>query len=148
MNILTPLLAAMLLKPVTSSDHLAGVWAGTVLNCYQTTCMSGFSWFEVGRSGRYTGRTIGKKPGKDCLSYDQKGWSGRLYRVDQYTYYAVNDGADEGYLLQVSPDRTQAASAYMGTEVDTVETNHFYRTTLRPSRLVELLMRDFCGDSR
>ena len=141
--IATLALAASLntLPPATG---IAGTWAGPVLNCYDDRCMSGFSWFTVGKDGRYHGQTLAKKPGATCLSHDPEGWTGRLYRLGKDTYYAINDGADEGYLLQVSRNRQTASSTYMGTEKDVVESNQFHKTTIALDALLSVANGRMC----
>ena len=119
---------AAALQTLPPATHIAGTWAGPVLNCYSGQCMPGYSWFEVDRSGKYHGWTIAKKPGDACLSFDEEGWTGQLYRLGRQTLYALNDGAADGYILQVSRDKQSASSTYIGSEAGVIESNHFYRS--------------------
>lgn len=124
----------------------AGQYVGPVLNIYGSAPMSGLSWFTVDREGRYHGRTLARKPSEDCLSYDPRGWTGRLYPIGDNTYFARNDGSAEGYVLQVLPDRRMGASTYMGVE-PVVESNLFFRDQgFRPERLMGLV--EICGEGK
>jgi hypothetical protein len=125
LNLLTP-----------AGREVAGTWSGQVLNCHGNECMAGFSWFEV-RNGRYIGRTLAKKYGQTCLSYDPTGWTGTLYKLDRDKYFALNDGATEGYLLHISRDRHTASATYMGIEPGVVETNRFERGPVDVPRLLQ-----------
>lgn len=135
---------AATLQNLPPATGLSGTYAGPVLNCYQGDCMPGFSWFTVSRDGRYHGQTIGKKPGDACLSHDPKGWTGRLYRLGKDTYFALNDGADDGYILQVSRNRQQAASTYMGAESGVIESNLYFKTTINPDALLSVARGRMC----
>lgn len=122
---------------MTTLTLLAGLWAGTVLNCYDMHCMPGFSWFQVDHHGRYRAWTLARKPGATCLSHDPNGWTGQLYPIGPQTLYAQNDGATTGYLIQLSANRQTASSTYLGPDLHTVESNTFYRTKpIPPSRLL------------
>lgn len=117
------------LQALPAATHFAGTWAGPVLNCYAGQgCMGGYSWFAVDKTGRYHGWTLAKKPGDGCLSFDADGWTGQLYRLNRGTLYAINDGAEDGYILQVSRDRQSAASTYIGAAAGVVETNQLFRS--------------------
>ena len=135
---------AATLHTLPPATGLNGTYAGPVLNCYQGDCMPGFSWFTVGKDGRYHGKTIGKKPGDSCLSHDPGGWTGQLYRLGRDTFYAINDDAEDGYILQVSRNRQQAASTYMGTEAGVIESNQFFRTTITPDALLSVARGRMC----
>lgn len=119
---------AAALQALPTATNVSGTWAGPVLNCYSGQCMPGFSWFTVDRTGKYHGWTIAKKPNDACLSFDADGWTGQLYRLGKTTLYALNDGASDGYILQVSRDRQSASSTYIGTEAGVIESNHFFRS--------------------
>ena len=141
---ITSLYLAASMHMLPPAKGLAGTYAGTVLNCYHDKCMSGFSWFTVSRDGTYHGQTLAKKPSDACLSHDPKGWTGRLYKLGKHTFYALNDGADEGYILQVSQNKQQAASTYIGTEAGVIESNLFFRTTINPDALLSEARGKMC----
>jgi hypothetical protein len=121
--------------------NMAGTWVGTVTNCYPYGCMSGVSWMEVKRTGKYQAEyrawTLAKKPQADCVSFNREGWTGKLYQRSEQAIYAVNDGSDEGYLVVVSKDRQSAYSTYAGAEIGTVETNNWHRA--KPKDAMALL---------
>lgn len=137
-------LMATLQHTLPPATGLHGTYAGPVLNCYSGDCMPGFSWFTVAKDGTYHGQTIAKKPGDACLSHDPKGWTGRLYKLGKHTFYALNDGADEGYILQVSRNRQQAASTYMGAESGVIESNLYFKTTINPDALLSVARGRMC----
>lgn len=133
-----------MIKELTLAASISGTWAGPVLNCYSGQCMAGFSWFTVAKDGRYHGQTLAKKPGSNCLSHDPKGWTGKLYRLGLDTYYALNNGANEGYILQVSRNRQTASSTYIGTETDVIESNQFFKTTINADTLLSVAHGKMC----
>ena len=141
---ITPALTLALALAQPAGPALNGTWSGTVHNCYGAECMAGFSWFEV-KDGRYTGRTLAKKPGQTCLSYDPAGWTGRLYKLDRGKYFALNDGATEGYLLTLGRDRHTASATYMGTEPGVVETNRFERGPVDVPRILQFFQPWRCS---
>jgi hypothetical protein len=128
------------LSPPPASDSILGTtWVGPVMNSYSGEAMNGLSWFVIDKQGRYVGHTIAKKPGADCMTYDPGGWTGQLYRLDRQTYYAYNDGAHEGYLIELSPDRKTGASIYYGNEPGVIEANWFFRNRhFKPEKILNL----------
>lgn len=125
-----------------------GQYVGTVLNIYSHGAMSGISWFTVDRSGAYQGRTLARRPNSSCLSYSPKGWTGRLHPIGDNTFIARNDGSDEGYVLQVTPDRRFAASTYMGVE-HVVEANWYFRDNrFKPELLLRKMAGQMCEEDR
>jgi hypothetical protein len=107
--------------------------------------MNGLSWFTIDKQGKYVGHTLAKKPGADCLSYNAKGWTGRLYKLSRQTYYALNDGATEGYLIQLAPDKQVGSSLYLGAEVGVIEANWFYRDrSFQPEKILSLAVGVMC----
>ena len=136
------------LSPPPSGDSVLGsTFVGPVINSYSGQTMQGFSWFHIDKAGRYHARTIARKPGDDCLSYDPQGWTGQLYRLSRQTYFAYNDAAHEGYLIQLAPDRRSGSSTYFGSEAGVVEANWFYKDRhFKPEQVLKLAEGVMCDD--
>lgn len=135
------------LQPADRTDRIAGQYVGPVLNIYEQGAMSGTSWFTVDKNGRYTGHTIARKPWKNCMDYDPEGWSGQLYRLGKHTFVAINDGASDGYVLHVTPDRRQGASTLLSRD-PAIETNLFFRDArFNPDALLGVMAGNRCEDS-
>ena len=134
------------LSPPPAGDSVLGsTFVGPVINVYSGNAMSGWSWFVIDKHGKYTGHTLAKKPGANCFSYDPAGWTGQLYRLDRQTYFAYNDGADEGYLIGLSLDRRAGASTYFGTSPKVIEANWFYRSRhFQPDKILKLAEGVMC----
>ena len=134
------------LSPPPAGDSVLGsTFVGPVINSYSGQAMQGFSWFRIDKQGRYTGHTIARKPGADCLSYDDKGWTGQLYKLSRQTYFAFNDEAHEGYLIQLAPDRRSGSSTYFGAEPGVIEANWFYKDRhFQPERILSLAAGVMC----
>jgi hypothetical protein len=138
------------LSPPPAGDSVLGsTFVGPVINSYSGAAMQGFSWFTIDKHGRYTGHTIARKPGDDCLSYDPQGWTGQLYRLSRQTYFAFNDEAHEGYLIQLAPDRRSGSSTYFGAEVGVIEANWFYKDRhFQPDKILSLAAGGLCDPAR
>jgi len=134
------------LSPPPAGDSVLGsTFVGPVINSYSGNAMSGWSWFHIDKSGRYTGHTLAKKPGADCLSYDPQGWTGQLYKLSRQTYFAFNDEAHEGYLIQLAPDKRSGSSAYFGAEAGVIEANWFYKDRhFQPDKILKLAEGVMC----
>lgn len=134
------------LSPPPAGDSVLGsTFVGPVVNVYSGAAMQGFSWFVIGRTGRYTGHTIARKPGDDCLSYDPVGWTGQLYKLSRQTYFAFNTDSHDGYLIQLAPDRRSGSSTYFGTESGVIEANWFYRDRhFQPDKILKLAEGVMC----
>jgi hypothetical protein len=138
------------LSPPPAGDSVLGsTFVGPVINSYSGNAMSGWSWFHIDKSGRYTGHTLAKKPGANCFSYDPAGWTGQLYRLDRQTYFAYNDGADEGYLIGLSPNRMTGASTYFGIAPGVIEANWYVRNRhFKPESVLKLAEGVMCDSAR
>jgi len=82
-------------------------WLSTVENNYSGAIYQGISYFEVDSEGNYRGKTIIRTPNEDCVRYDPIGWTGKLYKAENNTYAAWNDGTplkDGFYLINMSKD--------------------------------------------
>jgi hypothetical protein len=134
------------LSPPPSGDNVLGsTFVGPVINSYSGQTMQGFSWFQIDKQGRYTGRTIARKPSDNCLSYDAVGWTGQIYKLSRQTYFAFNDESHEGYLIQLAPDRRSGSSTYFGAEAGVVESNWFYRDrSFSPDKVLQLVDGVMC----
>ena len=131
--------------PPPNDPVLGSTYAGTVLNSYSGNVMQGVSWFTIDKRGGYVAHTIAKLPDADCINYDETGWTGQLYKLNTRTYFAVNTGATEGYVIQISPDRKIGASSYFGTTPGVVEANWFFRDrTFNPDAILNLMRDDLC----
>ena len=134
------------LQPDDRTDRLTGQWVGPLLNIHVQGAMSGTSWFVVDRNGRYTGHTLARKPWKNCLDYDDKGWTGQLYRLGKHTFFAVNDSATDGYVLHVTPDRRQGASTLLSKD-PAIESNLFFRDAkFNPDALLGVMAGNRCEE--
>ena len=136
------------LQPVDRTDRLTGQWVGPLLNIHVQGAMSGTSWFVVDRNGRYTGHTLARKPWKNCLDYDPQGWTGQIYRLGKHTFVAINDGAPDGYVLNVTKDRQYGASTLLSRD-QAVEMNLFFRDArFNPDALLGVIGEARCKEEQ
>jgi hypothetical protein len=107
--------------------------------------MGGFSWFVIDKRGKYTGHTLANKPGGNCLSYDEKGWTGRVYKLSRQMYFALNDGAEHGFIIQLAPNKQHGSSIYIGDDVGVIESNWIYKDNrFEPAKILEIVSEELC----
>lgn len=100
------------------------------INIYSGSIYQGVTYFEIDGKGNYKGLTVIRDHDKDCVNLNQPGWTGKIYRIEDSTYAAWNDGTyDAFYLINMSKDGLVGTSYLIGgyniAGID--ERNDFYR---------------------